>query len=92
MIASIDQSVMQGRGSIPWTSKCFSSLRLPVRQSLVHSFLWNWYGRTISPGVLRPGCKTDHSPTSSAEVDNGEVMPPVPVMPSWHSGLLRSEL
>jgi hypothetical protein len=39
----------------------------------------------ISPGVKQPGRKADHSPPSSAEVNNGGDIPPLPHMSSWHS-------
>jgi hypothetical protein len=34
----------------------------------------------ISPGVKRQRREADHSPPSSAEVKNGEAMPPLPHM------------
>jgi hypothetical protein len=35
------------------------------------------------PGVKRPGCEADHSPPSSAEIKNGECIPPLPHASSW---------
>jgi hypothetical protein len=37
------------------------------------------------PGVKRPGREGDHSSTSSADVKNGEAIPPLPHTPSWRA-------
>jgi hypothetical protein len=37
------------------------------------------------PGVKRPGCEADYSPSSSAEVKNGGAISPLPHTSSWHS-------
>jgi hypothetical protein len=39
----------------------------------------------VSPGLKRKGHGTRHSPPSSAEVKNGEAIPPLPSMSSWRS-------
>jgi hypothetical protein len=36
-------------------------------------------------GVKRLGHEADHSPPSSAEVENGGTISPLPLMSSWHS-------
>jgi hypothetical protein len=47
-----------------------------------------WVTGAISPEVERPGCEADHSPPSSVEIKNGEALPPLPHMSSWHSAQL----
>jgi hypothetical protein len=37
------------------------------------------------PGIKRQGREADRSPPSSAEVNNGGAIPPLPHMSSWHS-------
>jgi hypothetical protein len=37
------------------------------------------------PGINLPGCQADHSPPSSAKVNNGGAIPPFPLMCSWHN-------
>jgi hypothetical protein len=44
--------------------------------------------RTISQGLKRPGCEADNSSPSTAEVKNGEAIPPVPHMFSLHGVVL----
>jgi hypothetical protein len=44
-----------------------------------------WVSGAVSPEVKRPGLEADHSPPSSAEVKNGEAIPPLSYMSSWHS-------
>jgi hypothetical protein len=39
-------------------------------------------------GSKAAGLEADHSPSSSAEVKNVEVIPPLPHTSSWHSGFL----
>jgi hypothetical protein len=39
----------------------------------------------LSPGVMRQGREADHLPLFSTEVKNGEAIPPLPQMSSWHS-------
>jgi hypothetical protein len=36
------------------------------------------------PRVKRPGREADHSPPSSAEVKNGDAIPPLTHMSSWY--------
>jgi hypothetical protein len=43
-----------------------------------------WIPGAISPGVKRPGRKTDHSLPSSEGVKKGGAIPPFPHMSSWH--------
>jgi hypothetical protein len=40
------------------------------------------------PGVKWPGHDADHSPPSSAEVENGAAVPPLPHTCSWHDARL----
>jgi hypothetical protein len=44
-----------------------------------------WVQGAISLGVKRLGPEVDHSPPFSAEVKNGEAVPPLPHTSSWHS-------
>jgi hypothetical protein len=44
-----------------------------------------WVLGALSPGVKWQGREADHSPPSSAEVNNGGTIPPLPSMSSWHS-------
>jgi hypothetical protein len=39
-------------------------------------------------GLKQPGREVDHSPPSSAEVKNGEAIPPFLSMSPWHSALI----
>jgi hypothetical protein len=41
-----------------------------------------WFMRVLSPVEKRPGREDDHSPPSSAEVDNGRDIPPIPHTPN----------
>jgi hypothetical protein len=43
-----------------------------------------WVPRAISRGVKNPGREADHSPPSSAEVNNGGALPSLPLRSSWH--------
>jgi hypothetical protein len=82
---------MDGRGSIPCGSKRVFSA--PQRQDGLwgqHSLLSNGYGGLFFSGVKGPVCEADHSPPSSAEVKNGEAIPPHPPMSSWHSAYLSA--
>jgi hypothetical protein len=44
-----------------------------------------WVPGALPQGVERPEREADHSPPYIAEVNNGEAIPPLPHMPSWHS-------
>jgi hypothetical protein len=44
-----------------------------------------WIPQAISPGVKWPGHEADHSAPPNAKVKNGEAIPPLPQMSSWHS-------
>jgi hypothetical protein len=44
-----------------------------------------WESGAVSSGVKQPGREADHSPPSRAEIKDGGVMPPLPLMCSWHS-------
>jgi hypothetical protein len=49
-----------------------------------------WVPGALSLGVKRPGCQADHSPPSSAEVEEWvELYPHSPNTPSWRSAQLR---
>jgi hypothetical protein len=43
-----------------------------------------WVPGVLSPGVKRQGREADHSPQTSAEVKNGEAIPPLPHTSTWH--------
>jgi hypothetical protein len=50
-------------------------------------FAWppmQWVPGGLFPGVKWPGCESEHSPPSSAEVKNGGTTPTIPHIPSWH--------
>jgi hypothetical protein len=53
---------------VPVRSRIFSSTRHPDRMWRPPSLLSNGYRGALSPGVKPPGCETDHSPPTSAEV------------------------
>jgi hypothetical protein len=66
-----------GRGSIPDRSKGLSSPQLS-----------DWVPRFLSPGVKRPGREADHSPPSSAKVENSGTILPLLQTPSWRDDQL----
>jgi hypothetical protein len=43
-----------------------------------------WANGTISLGVQRSGREANHSPPSTAEVNNGGAIPPLSHMSYWH--------
>jgi hypothetical protein len=56
------------------------------RPALMHTYLpIQWIAMTAYPEVKRPECEADHSPPSSAEVENGGATPPLPHTFSWRS-------
>jgi hypothetical protein len=72
-----------GWGSIPGRGKHFlffkaTRLTLGLTQPPIQ-----WVSRVISLGVKQLGREAEHS--SSAEVKNGGVVPPLPCMFSWHN-------
>jgi hypothetical protein len=44
-----------------------------------------WVPGALSPRVKRQGRAADHSPPSSAEVNEGGAIPPLSLLSSWHS-------
>jgi hypothetical protein len=76
---------LDGRGSILGRGKEFSSTVLgPDRLwGPINNLLSNGYRGVLSPGVKRPRCEADHSPTPSAEVKNVGAIPPFPHTYSW---------
>jgi hypothetical protein len=87
--SSVDTVTGRGKGF-------FSSPQRP--DSLwVHTASYLVVLRANSQGSRRPGHESDHSPPSSAKVENGEAIPPLPHTSSWygaeiisHSGSLTS--
>jgi hypothetical protein len=71
--------MLDGPVSIPGMARSFSSPQRSNRPPM------QWVTETISPGVNRPGREADHSPPSSAEVNNGGAIPPFPYRSSCHS-------
>jgi hypothetical protein len=67
---------LHGRGSIANKGKTF--LHSLQTGSGAHR------GR-FSRGVKQSGREANHSPSSSAEIKNGEATPPLPHMSLWHS-------
>jgi hypothetical protein len=47
-----------------------------------------WVRGVLSPSIKRSESEADYSPPSSAEVENGWSIQPLPHMPSWHSAQL----
>jgi hypothetical protein len=54
------------------------------------SLMSNGYLVYLSPGIKRKEREVDHSLPSNAEVKNGEAIPALPHMPSWHSNSFSS--
>jgi hypothetical protein len=76
---------LDGRGSIPVRGKIFlfstaSRLTMGPTQSPTQ-----WVPGALSLGVTWHGREADHSPSSSAEFDNGGAICPLPHTSSWHS-------
>jgi hypothetical protein len=69
---------LKGRCSIPGRGKIFlfSTLSRPALVS-TQPAIQRLQG-VLSLRVQRPGREADHSPLSSAEVKNGEAIPPIP--------------
>jgi hypothetical protein len=80
--------VIDRRGSTPGRSQIFlfSTVSRPALGPTQPPF--RWVPRAISPRVKRLGREADHSPPSSAEVNNDGAIPPLPHMSSWHSDKL----
>jgi hypothetical protein len=47
--------------------------------------IYTGYHGAIPPGIKRPGCEADHSPSSSAMVKNRGAIPSLPHTSSWCS-------
>jgi hypothetical protein len=82
---------LDGRGLIPGRGKIFlfSTVSRPARRSTQPPI--QWVLAALSLGVKQPGCKTCHSPPSSAEAKNGTAIPPIPHMSSWYSAWLITQ-
>jgi hypothetical protein len=65
---------LDGPGSIPGSVRYFSSCQPPIQ----------WVPGVILPVVKRLGIKDYHSPQTSAEVEEGGAVPPLPHTSSWH--------
>jgi hypothetical protein len=52
---------------------------------MVKLHLGKWVPGAPFPGVKRPGREADRLPPSSAEVNNGEITPPLPYTSSQRS-------
>jgi hypothetical protein len=63
-------------------SRIFSSPRHPDRLWGPPNLLSNGVPGALSPGVKRPGCEADHSPTAGAEVKKMWIYRSTP---PWHS-------
>jgi hypothetical protein len=69
----------------PAEARDFSVLHTVQTGSGAHLAFCRMGLRALSPGIKWPGHEADNSPPSSAEVENGGALPPLPYMPSWHS-------
>jgi hypothetical protein len=74
---------LDGPGSIPDIARFLFSPHCPERLRPTQPI--QWVPGTISLGVKRPAIEADHSSPSSAEVENGGDIPPLPDISSWHS-------
>jgi hypothetical protein len=50
-----------------------------------------WVQRALCLGLRRPGYKIDHSPSSSAKVDNDASVPPLPHTSLRHGSFLLND-
>jgi hypothetical protein len=66
-----------------WQDFLFSTASRPTLGPTNPPILW--VPEAISAGIKRPGREADHLPPSSAEVDDGVAIPPLPRMSSWQS-------
>jgi hypothetical protein len=57
--------------------------QLLARHDIKYIFFYSLLA-TVSSGVKRLGREANYSPPSSAEVKNGEVVPPLTSMSTWH--------
>jgi hypothetical protein len=73
------QGSIPGRGNIFLFSTAYRPALGPTHPPI------QWVPGLRSPGVKRPDREADHSPPSSAEVNNGGAIPPPPRMSSWLS-------
>jgi hypothetical protein len=75
---------LDGRGLILGRVKrFFSTPQDPDRLRSPDSLSIQWVHVAPSPGLKRQGRKTDHSPSSSTEVKNGEAIPLLYSTSSW---------
>jgi hypothetical protein len=72
---------LNGRGLIPARDKIFL-LSKASRPSLGPI---QWARGVINHGLKRPAREAYHSPPYSAEIENGEAVPPLPHTSSWIS-------
>jgi hypothetical protein len=76
---------LNGRGSIPGLGKIFlfsTGFRPAIGPTQTHS---QWVREAISLGIKWPGREADHLPPSSAAVNNGGAIPPLPPMSLWRN-------
>jgi hypothetical protein len=66
----------------------FSLLHAVQTDSGAHPSSYPIGSGALSPVIMRPGRKAEHSPPSSAQVTKGGAIPPLPHMSSWQ----RAEL
>jgi hypothetical protein len=80
---------LDDRGSILDSSKRFISIpQHSDRRWRPSNLLPNGYQAFFSLGVKRPGLEANHSPPCSAEIKNGDAIPPLPKTCSWRFALL----
>jgi hypothetical protein len=71
---------LDAQESIPGRGKRFlPSPQRPHQLQGPYSLLYHGYQGALSPGMKWPGRKTDHSPTSNAEVKNYGATPLLPI-------------
>jgi hypothetical protein len=73
----------RGRSLSPSRGKIFllSTMSRPVLEPIQSPM--QWVQAAFSQGMKRPEREADYSPSSSAEVKNGEAIPPLPI--SFHN-------
>jgi hypothetical protein len=76
---------LDNRGSIPDGERDFSVLYSVQIDYGAHPASIQWVPGAFFLGVKRPEHETDHSPPSSAEVNNSEGILSFPHTTSWHS-------
>jgi hypothetical protein len=73
---------VDGRGSNPGRDKILYSAASRPTLGPIQSPIQLVLG-VLSSGLKWPGCEADHSPPSSAEVQNVGAIPPLPHTSSW---------